>query len=71
MHLRALRPLCVNIPAARCVARFEEGEILFTESSYKYEVSQLTAMGEAVGFRQGELWLDETARYALALFRAV
>jgi dimethylhistidine N-methyltransferase len=71
MHLVARRPVCVSVPAAGCVARFEEGEILFTESSYKYEVPQLREMGEGAGFRQAGLWLDETARFALALFSAV
>ena len=71
MHLRALRPLCVSVPAAGCVARFEEGEILFTESSYKYERPQVAALGEGAGFREAGLWLDETARFAVALFTSV
>jgi L-histidine N-alpha-methyltransferase len=71
MHLVARRPVCVEVPAAGCVARFGNGEILFTESSYKYEVPQVTALTEGTGFRRTSLWLEETARYALGLFRAV
>ncbi len=70
MHLVALRSLCVEVPAAGCVARFEKGEILFTESSYKYEVPQLTALAEGAGLFRAGLWVDETAGFALALFRA-
>ncbi len=70
MHLVAARAMCVSVPAAGCVARFEEGEILFTESSYKYEVPQLAALGESAGFRPSGLWLHEASRFALALFLA-
>ncbi len=70
MHLVARRPMCVTVPAAGCVARFEAGEILFTESSYKYEVPQLAALGEGAGFRRSRLWIHEASRFALALFVA-
>jgi L-histidine N-alpha-methyltransferase len=71
MHLVALRPLCVNVPAAASLARFETGEILFTESSYKYGVDGVTALGEAAGFRPAGFWRDGTAGFALALFEEV
>jgi L-histidine N-alpha-methyltransferase len=70
MHLVARRPVSVTVPAAGCAARFAEGEILFTESSYKYEMPQVTAMGEKSGFREAARWLDETSRFALVHFRA-
>ena len=60
----------MRIPGAGMVASFEEGEKIFTESSYKYDEAALTAHVEAQGFRAEETWKDDTARYALFLFSA-
>src|SRR5262249_1858585 len=50
MHLVASRALEVAIPGAGITARFEQGESLFTESSYKYERSDLEDRARAQGF---------------------
>jgi L-histidine N-alpha-methyltransferase len=71
MHLVAERALEIAIPGAGITAHFEEGESLFTESSYKYEREDLEARARAEGFETEEVWEDLDARYALFLFRAV
>jgi uncharacterized SAM-dependent methyltransferase len=71
MHLVAERALEVDVPGAGITARFEAGESLFTESSYKYGRGDLEARARAQGFETEEVWEDRDARYALFLLRAV
>src|SRR5262249_37470313 len=70
MHLVSRRAQEVSIPRADCGVRFERGEHIGTESSYKYEPEQVLAMGAAAGFRALEQWTDADARFALTLFLA-
>ena len=46
---------------------FAKGERIWTESSYKYEPSDIVAMGHAAGFATTEQWTDGVARFALTL----
>ncbi len=70
MHLVSTRRQAVRIPAADCNVRFEVGETIWTESSYKYEPDQVGAMATLSGFEVGESWIDDEARFALAMLRA-
>jgi L-histidine Nalpha-methyltransferase len=70
MRLVSRRAQEVAIPRADCVVRFDRGEHIWTESSYKYEPEQILAMGAAAGFRALEQWTDADARFALTLFLA-
>ena len=66
MHLESLAEQRVRV-AGTDVA-FARGERIWTESSYKYEPSQVDAMGQAAGFVTAERWIDDEARFALTLF---
>lgn len=68
MHLVSARPQTVAIPAAGIEARFERGESIWTESSHKYEVEQLEALGSRIGLEPAAHWIDEDARFALMLY---
>lgn len=68
MHLVSRSPQVVPIPGAGVEIRFEAGESIWTESSYKYELSQLRAMGERAGLLPTAHWVDEDARFALMLY---
>lgn len=70
MHLVSYREQRVAIPGAGCDVRFEAGEFIWTESSYKYTPEQVLAMGAAAGFRSLEQWIESDARFALTLFLA-
>ena len=70
MHLVSRRAQEVAIPRAGCVVHFEQGETIWTESSYKYAPEQVLGMGDAAGFRAIEQWVDPDARFALTLFVA-
>ena len=51
--------------------RLEDGETIWTESSYKYEPAGIRQLVEPAGFVQRNQWIDERARFALTLFEAV
>ena len=70
MHLVSRGIQEVTIPAADCSVRFEKGEFIWTENSYKYSAQEVTAMGERAGFRSRQQWIDADARFALTLFVA-
>ena len=70
MHLVSTRRQLVRISAADLEIEFEQDEWIWTESSYKYEPDQVLGEGRGAGFRDGEQWIDEDARFALTLFRA-
>jgi len=70
MHLESLADQSVAIRAAGITVRFARGERIWTESSYKYDQSQIERMGERAGFIVAEQWIDHEARFALTLFSA-
>ena len=70
MHLESLAAQPVSIPAAGLSVPFAKGERIWTESSYKYEASQVRTLGSDSGFATTEQWIDHEARFALTLFAA-
>jgi uncharacterized SAM-dependent methyltransferase len=68
MHLVSRRRQHVRIAAADVELTFEPDESIWTESSYKYEASQVLEEGLAAGFSHGEQWIDGDARFALTRF---
>jgi L-histidine Nalpha-methyltransferase len=71
MHLESLADQSVTITAADITVRFARRERIWTESSYKYDESQIGRMGKRAGFTIIEQWVDEEARFALTLFSAM
>ena len=67
-YLVSLRRQQVSIPAAGIAFELQEGEAIWTESSYKYEPDQVMAEGLAAGFSGGEQWIDGDATFALTRF---
>jgi len=49
----------------------DPGESIWTESSYKYEPDGVRALVESCGFQTRCEWVDDEARFLLALFEAV
>jgi dimethylhistidine N-methyltransferase len=70
MHLVAASPQRVRVPAASLQLDFEEGESIWTESSYKYRPEGVAEMLERVGFRLMMQWTDEAGGFALTLVEA-
>jgi L-histidine N-alpha-methyltransferase len=70
MHLVSRRAQEVYIAAAGITVRFDPGETIWTESSYKYEPDEIASRGARAGFRLLRQWIDSSARFALTLFTA-
>lgn len=68
MHLISTRVQEVEIAGAGLRVPFQSGESIWTESSYKYDLAGLQALGESAGLRIVDQWVDEEARFALTLF---
>ncbi len=71
MHLVSLATQHVLIPGADLTLRLEDGETIWTESSYKYEPDGVSSLVEPAGFTRREHWVDDEARFALTMFEAV
>jgi dimethylhistidine N-methyltransferase len=67
MHLASTAAQRVEIRGAGLELTLDEGEIIWTESSYKYRPAELVGRLEEAGFRCRDLWIDAAARFALAL----
>ena len=70
MHLVAGRAQRVHIPGASLDVAFEEGETIWTESSYKYHPEDVVRMLERAGFKAAEQWVSDTDGFALTLVEA-
>jgi len=70
MHLVSRARQRVRIPLAATVVLFEEGETIWTESSYKYQPEQIVELGDEAGFDTEDQWIEPEARFSLTLFRA-
>jgi L-histidine N-alpha-methyltransferase len=70
MHLVSLRRQRLRIQRAACDITVQEGETIWTESSYKFDTETLARLLGASGFAPQAQWVDEDARFALTLARA-
>jgi dimethylhistidine N-methyltransferase len=71
MHLRARSPQRVFLSRLNLALRVEAGETIWTESSHKFEVAELTDMAGLAGFSTTSVWTDAEWPFAELLFRAV
>jgi L-histidine Nalpha-methyltransferase len=67
VHLVSQGRQHITVDAAGCEFVIEDGESIWTESSYKYTPEQLARLLEQAGFRMVEQWIDEPGRFALTL----
>jgi L-histidine Nalpha-methyltransferase len=70
-HLISRSAQKVIITALELQVDFFEGETIHTESSYKYDLSQLKALAEKSGFESTWTWLDKDERFSCNLWIAV
>jgi len=71
MHLVASSAQQVRIPGASLEVAFDEGESIWTESSYKYQPGDVVTMLSRAGFACVEQWTDFEDGFALTLVSAV
>jgi len=67
MYLRSLAKQSVHIPKANLKLEFEKDELILTEHSYKYSISNIEDTLEIVGFNIKQIWQDEKNHFALVL----
>jgi dimethylhistidine N-methyltransferase len=71
MHLRSKKQQTVTIPRAEFMVQFCEGETIWTESSHKYALAELTSLATAAGFTCQQQWIDQEWQFAENLFVAI
>ena len=71
MHLVSGSGQQIHVEAAQIAFRMEEGERIWTESSYKYHPDELVRLLEPAAFRLAKQWVDPDDRFALTLVEAV
>ena len=63
MHLQARKALTVTWPEG--ARRFEQGERLHTENSYKYTADGFAELLHAAGFQSSQRWVDDQGWFAV------
>ncbi|MGH7869554.1 MAG: L-histidine N(alpha)-methyltransferase, partial [Candidatus Dormibacteraceae bacterium] len=64
MHLRSKRRQTVTIRQAELSVTFFEGETIWTESSHKYSLPEVSHLAEDAGFRREAQWIDPEWSFA-------
>lgn len=70
MHLRSTVDQTVTIRKADCRIRFRKDEAIWTESSHKYNQTEVAELAERCGFRCEAQWVDEEWPFAQSLLLA-
>jgi len=70
MHLVSTRNQQIRVDDIQIELTMDEGDSIWTESSYKYRPSQIVAILERNGFALRKQWVDATAQFALTLVEA-
>ena len=70
MHLVSQGRQHVRITAAGVDATLNDGETIWTESSYKYRAEQVDDMLEAANLHLCGQWIDSDSQFALTLAKA-
>ena len=70
MHLVATRACTVRIALLKLEVRFAAGESIWTESSHRFDLPALDALGLEAAFRTDTSWVDVAWPFALTLYTA-
>lgn len=71
MHLRAMRPMEVRLPAGGERVRFAADETIHTENSYKFTAASVEHLLRGAGFRARRVWRDRAELFAVTLAEVV
>lgn len=69
MHLRSTRRQIVEIPDADLRIEIKEGETIWTESSHKFRLDELSSIAGKAGFGEQAFWTDAEWPFAECLWR--
>jgi L-histidine N-alpha-methyltransferase len=70
LYLVSLANQAVRIRDLDIEVSFGEGETIYTESSYKFDLEQLAELARAPGFSLERTWYDDARRYSFNLLAA-
>ena len=68
MHLFSREPQIVKIRALDLQVKFERGESIHTENSYKFDLDQLSGLALDTGFSLEKTWFDRGHQFSFNLF---
>lgn len=68
--VESLRTQTVSIRKLEMEVDLEEGELIHTENSYKYDLERIAALAAETGFICGRTWLDQQKRFSSNLLLA-
>ena len=67
MYLRSLEKQTVNITRTDLVFEIEKDELIHTENSFKFTISEIKEMSAMSNFQIQEIWCDEKKYFGLVL----
>jgi dimethylhistidine N-methyltransferase len=67
LFLRSLSKQTVEISNADLTLEIDEGELIHTENSHKYTISQIKQMFAMTGYKIKDMWNDDNRYYSLVL----
>ena len=67
LYLRSLSKQTVEIPNADLMLEIDEDELIHTENSHKYTISQIKQMFTITGYQIKDMWNDDNRYYSLIL----
>ena len=67
MYLHSIDRQTINIPQADLILNLEKDELIHTENSQKFTISNIKQMSEKAGFEIKDMWYDEKQYFAMIL----
>ena len=71
IYIESLRQQTVSIKQLDLTVQFEQGELIHTENSYKYDLTDVAALASNAGFTCARTWFDSHQRFSSNLLLAV
>ena len=71
MHLRSLSEQYITIPKSDLSITLSKDELMHTENSYKFSISQIEFTLRESNFKKIEMWFDSRNYFALVLAKKI
>ena len=71
IYIESMRDQTVSIGQLEIEVQFAAGEQIHTENSYKYDLSDITALANETGFTRAHTWLDDMQQFSSNLLLAI
>lgn len=71
IYIESLREQAVAIEQLGMEVQFHKGELIHTENSYKYDLSDIAKLADETGFTRSRTWLDRGEQFSSNLLLAV